>query len=94
MNIINNGNENNLEGTIVEPYGSVINNFITKSGDIDISIIPNNISKDVLIKYLKEIEEELVKEKKCSMENNPIYVNSRYALLSLIDIDTKINIDI
>ena len=69
-------------------------NIITKSGDIDISIIPNNISKDVLIKYLKEIEEELVKEKKCSMENNPIYVNSRYALLSLIDIDTKINIDI
>jgi DNA polymerase sigma len=88
-------NKNNLKGTIVEPYGSIVNNFLTTNGDIDISIVPNNISKEEFIKYLKEIEEELVKEKKYSIENNNnIYINSRYALLSLTDIETNINIDI
>ena len=86
---------NNLKGTIVEPYGSVVNNFLIKNGDIDISIIPNNISKDEFIKYLKEIEDELIKEKKYAIENNnSIYINSRYALLSITDIETNINIDI
>ena len=88
-------NKNNLKGTIVEPYGSIVNNFLTTNGDIDISIVPNNISKEEFIKYLKEIEEELVKEKKYSTENNNnIYINFRYALLSLTDIETNINIDI
>ena len=36
----------------------------------------------------------MIKEKKFSVENNSIYVNSRYALLSITDIDTNINIDI
>ena len=86
--------KNNLEGTLVEPYGSIVNNFLTKNGDIDISIVPNNIRKDEFIKYLKEIEEEVVKEKKIAIEANSIYINSRYALLSIKDIDTNINIDI
>ena len=86
--------KNNLEGTLVEPYGSIVNNFLTKNGDIDISIVPNNIRKDEFIKYLKEIEEEVVKEKKIAIESNSIYINSRYALLSIKDIDTNINIDI
>ena len=86
--------KNNLEGTLVEPYGSVVNNFLTKNGDIDISIVPNNIRKDEFIKYLKEIEDELVKEKTIAIEKNSIYINSRYALLSITDIETNINIDI
>ena len=87
--------KNNLDGTIVEPYGSIINNFMTKNGDIDISIIPNKIKKEEFIKYLKEIENELIKEKKFAINNNnSIYVNSRYALLSIIDIESNINIDI
>ena len=86
--------KNNLEGTLVEPYGSIVNNFLTKNGDIDISIVPKNIRKDEFIKYLKEIEEELIKEKKIAIETNSIYVNSRYALLSITDIETNINIDI
>ena len=86
--------KNNLDDTIVEPYGSIINNFLTKDGDIDISIVPKNISKDAFIKYLNEIEEVLVKEKKYAMEKNNIYINSRYALLSVTDIETNINIDI
>jgi predicted nucleotidyltransferase len=43
-------NKNNLKGTIVEPYGSIVNNFLTTNGDIDISIVPNNISKEEFIK--------------------------------------------
>ena len=96
-NIINSIlDKNNLEDTIVEPYGSIINNFLTKNGDIDISIVPNNISKDKFIKYLKEIEDELVKEKKYAFRNNNsnIYINNRYILLSLTDTETNINIDI
>ena len=85
--------KNNLKDTIVEPYGSVVNNFLTSGGDIDISIVPNNISKDGFIKYLQEIEEYLINEKTYATQNN-IYINSRYALLSLTDIETNINIDI
>ena len=87
--------KNNLDGTKVEPYGSIINNFMSKNGDIDISIIPYKIKKEEFIKYLKEIENELIKEKKYAIDNNnSIYVNSRYALLSIKDIESNINIDI
>ena len=84
----------NLTDVIVEPYGSVVNNFLTKDGDIDISIIPKSISKDDFIKYLQKIEEKLVIEDKCAIQYSNIYINSRYALLSLVDIETNINIDI
>ena len=87
-------NKNNLEGTIVEPYGSIVNNFLTNDGDIDISIVPKNKSKDEFFKYLQEIEEDLIKIRKYAIENNSIYINSRYTLLSITDIETKINIDI
>jgi DNA polymerase sigma len=84
----------NLTDVIVEPYGSVVNNFLTKDGDIDISIIPKSISKDDFIKYLQKIEDKLVVEDKCAIQYSNIYINSRYALLSLVDIETNINIDI
>ena len=86
--------KNNLEGTIVEPYGSIVNNFLTKDGDIDISIVPRNKSKDEFFKYLLEIEEDIIKVKKYAIENKSIYINSRYILLSITDIETNINIDI
>ena len=38
--------QNNLTDVIVEPYGSIVNNFLTKDGDIDVSIVPQSISKD------------------------------------------------
>lgn len=87
-------NKNNLEGTIVEPYGSIVNNFLTKDGDIDISIVPCNKSKDEFLDYLKEIREELINVRKYAVENQDIYINNRYILLSIMDIETKISIDI
>ena len=86
--------KNNLEGTIVEPYGSIVNNFLTKDGDIDISIVPYKKSKDEFLVYLQEIREELLNIRKYAVENQNIYINTRYILLSIMDIDTKISIDI
>ena len=93
--------ENKLEGTIVEPYGSIINNFLTSDGDIDISIVPNNISKYEFKSYLEQIEKELIKEniiedtEGININNNSrIYISTRYTRLSVIDLETKINIDI
>ena len=85
---------NNLTDVMVEPYGSIVNNFLTKDGDIDISIVPQKMSKDEFIKYLQKIEEKVVEEDKCATKNNSIYINSRYALLSITDIETNIHIDI
>jgi len=86
--------KNNLEGTIVEPYGSIVNNFLTNDGDIDISIVPFNKSKDEFLVYLQEIKEELINVRKYAVENQNIYINTRYILLSILDIETKISIDI
>ena len=96
--------ENNLEGTIVEPYGSIVNNFLTSDGDIDISIVPNNISKMGFRIYLEQIEKELIKnnliqdiDKENDINinnNNRIYISTRYARLSVTDLETNINIDI
>ena len=96
--------DNNLEGTIVEPYGSIVNNFLTSDGDIDISIVPNNISKMGFRIYLEQIEKELIKQNfiqendetnDMNINNNSrIYISTRYARLSVIDIETNINIDI
>jgi DNA polymerase sigma len=96
--------ENNLEGTIVEPYGSIVNNFLTSDGDIDISIVPNNISKIGFRIYLEQIEKELVKqnliqdneeENDINLNNNSrIYISTRYARLSVVDLETNIYIDI
>ena len=96
--------ENNLEGTIVEPYGSIVNNFLTSDGDIDISIVPNNISKIGFRIYLEQIEKELIKNNLIQENdevndinmntNNRIYISTRYARLSVIDLESNINIDI
>ena len=96
--------KNNLEGTIVEPYGSIVNNFLTSDGDIDISIVPNNISKIGFRIYLEQIEKELIKNNliqdteeinDVNINNNSrIYISTRYARLSVTDIETNINIDI
>ena len=96
--------ENNLEGTIVEPYGSIVNNFLTSDGDIDISIVPNNISKIGFRVYLEQIEKELIKKNLIQETddindinintNNRIYISTRYARLSVIDLESNINIDI
>ena len=96
--------ENNLEGTIVEPYGSIVNNFLISDGDIDISIVPNNISKIGFRIYLEQIEKELIKlnliqendeENDININNNSrIYISTRYARLSVVDLETNIYIDI
>ena len=96
--------ENNLEGTIVEPYGSIVNNFLTSDGDIDISIVPNNISKIGFKIYLEQIEKELIKREliednneinDININNNSrIYISTRYTLLTVTDLETNINIDI
>ena len=96
--------ENNLEGTIVEPYGSIVNNFLTSDGDIDISIVPNNISKIGFKVYLEQIEKELIKRELIEDNtdindvnvngNSRIYISTRYTLLTVTDLETNINIDI
>ena len=91
--------KNNLDGTIVEPYGSIVNNFLTSDGDIDISIVPNNVSKIGFKIYLEQIEKELIKrnlitDNSDSNETSRIYISTRFALLSITDIETNINIDI
>ena len=97
--------ENNLDGTIVEPYGSIVNNFLTSDGDIDISIVPNNISKIGFKVYLEQIEKELIKRNLIEdnneineinniNNNGRIYISTRYTLLTVTDLETNINIDI
>ena len=86
--------KNNIKDTQIEPYGSIVNNFMTEFGDIDICITPsdNNLFKD-FDKYLQEIREEAVEEQKCA---NFIILEqySKFFILKLKDIETEIDLDI
>ena len=86
--------KNNIKDTQIEPYGSIVNNFMTEFGDIDICITPSdhNLFKD-FDKYLQEIREEAVEEQKCA---NFIILEqySKFFILKLKDIETEIDLDI
>ena len=91
MNILT---KNNMKNTQIEPYGSIVNNFMTDYGDIDICLIPEdlNIISD-FDAYLEEIKEEAVNNQKYAklivLENY-----SKFMILKLKDIETEIDIDI
>ena len=86
--------KNNIKDTQIEPYGSIVNNFMTEFGDIDVCITPSdhNLFKD-FDKYLQEIREEAVEVQKCA---NFIILEqySKFFILKLKDIETEIDLDI
>ena len=84
----------NLQDTLVEPYGSIVNNFMTECGDIDICIVPkDNNAINNYLEYLKEIKEEAVDIQKIAkfhiLEKYP-----RFLILKLIDIEKNVDLDI
>ena len=86
--------KHNLEDVKVEPFGSIVNNFMTECGDIDICIVPkdNNLIQSFW-EYLEEIKDEVIniqKIAKCTLiERYP-----RFLILKLKDIETNIDLDI
>ena len=86
--------KNNLQNTQIEPYGSIVNNFMTEYGDIDICLIPEDLNTIFdFDTYLEELKEEVVNEQKCAkliiLENY-----GKFMILKLKDIETEIDIDI
>jgi DNA polymerase sigma len=86
--------KNNVKDTKIEPYGSIVNNFMTEFGDIDVCISPSdhNLFKD-FDKYLQEIREEAVEEQKCA-KFIILEQYSKFFILKLKDIETEIDLDI
>ena len=86
--------KHNLEDTEIEPFGSIVNNFMTEYGDIDICIVPkdNNLIQSFW-EYLEEIKEEVINIQKISkftlIERYP-----RFLLLKIQDIESNIDLDI
>ena len=86
--------KNNFEDVIIQPYGSIINNFLIGDGDIDISIVvPENLKIQNFDNCLREIMQE-IENKNLASKINQIIFNQRYSLLSIIDKETKILLDI
>jgi len=83
-----------LEDTQIEPYGSIVNNFMTEWGDIDICIIPkdNNLIQSFW-EYLEEIKNESVNVQKCA-NFNLLERYPRFLILKMIDIEKNIELDI
>lgn len=83
-----------MEDTQIEPYGSIVNNFMTEWGDIDICIIPkdNNLIQSFW-EYLEEIKNEAVNVQKHAyfdlLERYP-----RFLILKMKDIEKNIDLDI
>ena len=91
MNILT---KNNMKNTQIEPYGSIVNNFMTESGDIDICIIPEDLNTiSDFDTYLEEIKEEAVINQKCA-KLITLESYSKFMILKLKDIETDIDIDI
>ena len=84
--------KNSLQVNLVQAYGSLMNNFLIEDGDIDISIVPKNISIEQFSVYLEEIKNEIIKNKFGKCEN--LQISTRYSLLRVIDYQTGINVDI
>ena len=84
----------NIQDTNIEPFGSIVNNFMTEWGDIDICIVPNdNNLIQSFWEYLEEIKEEAINIQKIAkfilIERYP-----RFLILKLNDIETNIDLDI
>ena len=84
--------KNSLQVNLLQAYGSLMNNFLIEEGDVDISIVPKNISIEQFSVYLEEIKNEILKNKFGKCEN--LQISTRYSLLRVIDYPTGINIDI
>ena len=84
--------KNSLQVNLLQAYGSLMNNFLIEEGDVDISIVPKNISIEQFSVYLEEIKNEILKNKLGKCEN--LQISTRYSLLRVIDYPTGINIDI
>ena len=84
--------KNSLQVNLLQAYGSLMNNFLIEDGDIDISIVPKNISIEQFSVYLEEIKNEIIKNKFGKCEN--LQISTRYSLLRVIDYQTGINVDI
>ena len=84
--------KNSLQVNLLQAYGSLMNNFLIEDGDIDISIVPKNISIEQFSVYLEEIKNEILKNKFGKCEN--LQISTRYSLLRVIDYQTGINVDI
>ena len=94
-NIITNVlSKHDLKDTLVKPYGSIVNNFMTEWGDIDICIIPkDNSSINNYLEYLEEIKEEAVNNQKIAC-CNIMERYQRFLILKIKDIKTNIDLDI
>jgi DNA polymerase sigma len=83
-----------LEDTLVEPYGSIVNNFMTEWGDMDICIVPKDFnSLNNFSEYLNEIKEEAVDIQKVA-KFNILEKYQRFLILKLVDIEKNIDLDI
>lgn len=81
-----------LEKSIVQAYGSIMNNFLIEDGDIDICIVPDNITIEQFSVHLNEIRNEI------TSKNIGVYalshISPRYSLLKVIDNETGLTVDI
>ena len=86
--------KHSLEETQIEPYGSIVNNFMTEWGDIDICIIPkdNNLIQNFW-EYLEEIKNEAVDVQKIA-SFNLLERYPRFLILKMKDIEKNIELDI
>ena len=83
-----------LGDTKIEPYGSIINNFMMDCGDIDICLVPIDYNKmNVYNECLDEVKEQIEKKEKCA-ENVTKEEYTRFSLLKLKDIESGIELDV
>ena len=86
--------KNNVKNAQIEPYGSIVNNFMIEYGDIDICIIPEDLNSiSDFDAYLEEIKEEVVDEQKCA-KFITLEKYSKFMIIKLQDIESEIDLDI
>lgn len=85
--------EKNAEKTLVQPYGSMMNNFMVEDNesDLDICIVPHNMSIEEFSPFLDDIQKEIKHQGigtyiKC-------HSSDRYALLKMKDNVSQATID-
>ena len=82
-----------IEDIKIEPYGSIVNNFLIDGGDIDICI---TIPEDKILNdhgaYLAEIRNEIVENQQCGVASN-FYNTDRFSILKIKDVESDIEID-
>jgi len=86
--------KNKLDDTKVDPYGSIVNNFMTEYGDIDICVNPKD--NNTICDYdtvLEEIKDEIVNNQKIA-KYIILEKYSKFLILKLKDIETDIDLDI